>query len=170
MFDFANPKPATPIPAAPAADDDDWAFASALPDAPPSSNTLTVSNTTLGISLHAAREPSNPAVITLSVKFSNNSDQSISELTFMAAVSKVTSMLHNTLIFSNYHQSYTLKLQPQSGRHLQPREKEGVKQLIHLLGVEQGKGDSVKLRWKASYKLGTTPMNEQGEISSLGVA
>lgn len=67
-------------------------------------------------------------------------------------------------------QGYSLKLQPQTGRRLQPHEQGGVKQVIHLNGVEQGKGDSVKLRWKASYKVGTQPVNEQGEISSLGIA
>lgn len=45
-----------------------------------------------------------------------------------------------------------------------------MKQVIYLNGVEQGKGDSVKLRWKASYKVGDQPVNEQGEIASLGVA
>jgi hypothetical protein len=87
MFDFANPKPATN--SAPAADDDEWAFSSALPDAPPSSNTLLISETSLRISLLAARDPATPAVITLSISFSNKTDQLISELTFMAAVSKV---------------------------------------------------------------------------------
>ena len=61
-------------------------------------------------------------------------------------------------------------MQPQTGRRLQPREQGGVKQIIYLNGVEQGKGDSVKLRWKASYKVGEMPVNEQGEIASLGVA
>jgi ADP-ribosylation factor-binding protein GGA len=46
-----------------------------------------------------------------------------------------------------------------------------VKQIIQLNGVEQGKGDTVKLRWKASYKVaGVQPINEQGEIASLGIA
>lgn len=42
--------------------------------------------------------------------------------------------------------------------------------MIYLNGVEQGKGDSVKLRWKAEYKVGEQPVKEQGEITSLGVA
>jgi len=45
-----------------------------------------------------------------------------------------------------------------------------VKQVGYLQGVEQGKGDTVKLRWKASYKINGLPVNEQGEISSLGIA
>jgi ADP-ribosylation factor-binding protein GGA len=71
---------------------------------------------------------------------------------------------------ANVKQGYTLKLQPQSGRLLQPREHAGVKQVIYLNGVEQGKGDAVKLRWKASYKVGAQLLNEQGEIASLGIA
>lgn len=156
MFDFASPKPPVnnSAPAAQAGDDDEWAFSSALPEAPPSSNTLSVSDASLRISLHAVREPPTAAVITMSLLFSNNTDQPISELTFMAAVTK----------------AYTLKLQPQSGRRLQPHEHGGVKQTIYLNGVEPGKGDSVRLRWKVSYKVGEQPINEQGEISSLGIA
>jgi ADP-ribosylation factor-binding protein GGA len=67
-------------------------------------------------------------------------------------------------------QGYSLKLQPQTGRRLQPHEVAGVKQVIQLNGVEQGKGDSVKLRWRASYKIGAQLVNEQGEIGSLGIA
>ncbi|KAL2072066.1 hypothetical protein VTL71DRAFT_11409 [Oculimacula yallundae] len=151
MFDFGNAQPA-PAPAT--ADDDDWAFSSALPEGLPASNTILVSETALSISLHATREPQTPSVITMSISFSSKSDQPISELTFMAAVTK----------------GYTLKLQPQTGRRLQPHEQGGVKQVIFLNGVEQGKGDSVKLRWKASYKVGEQTVNEQGEVASLGVA
>ncbi|KAK6582524.1 hypothetical protein PZA11_004932 [Diplocarpon coronariae] len=155
IFDFGPSHAATPAPAAaaPAADDDEWAFSSALPEGLPSSNTIQVSETALGISLHAAREAQTPTVITMSISYSNHSDQALSELTFMAAVTK----------------GYSLRLQPQSGRLLQPREQAGVKQVIYLHGVEQGKGDSVKLRWKASYKVGAQVVNEQGEISSLGI-
>ncbi|KAK2628807.1 hypothetical protein QTJ16_001910 [Diplocarpon rosae] len=152
IFDFGNSHAAPPAPAS--ADDDEWAFSSALPEGLPSSNTMQVSETALGISLHATREPHTPSVITMSISFSSTSDQAISELTFMAAVTK----------------GYSLKLQPQTGRQLQPREQAGVKQVIFLNGVEQGKGDSVKLRWKASYKLGAQAVHEQGEIPSLGIA
>jgi ADP-ribosylation factor-binding protein GGA len=90
MFDFGNHQAPAPVAAAaPAADDDEWAFASALPEGLPSSNTIAVSNTNLGISLHATREPQTPAIITLSLTFSNATAQPISELTFMAAVTKV---------------------------------------------------------------------------------
>jgi len=46
----------------------------------------------------------------------------------------------------------------------------GITQIIQLHGVEPGKGQSVKVRWKASYWLGEEHREEQGEISSLGVS
>lgn len=92
IFDFANPQPPANPPAA-SGDDDEWAFSSALPEGPPSSNTLTVSDTSLSISLHATREPPTPALITMSLSFSNKTAQPVSELTFMAAVEKASRSL-----------------------------------------------------------------------------
>ncbi|RAL59990.1 hypothetical protein DID88_000616 [Monilinia fructigena] len=104
---------------------------------------------------HAANvSPNTPDIITLSIAFSNNSNESISDLTFQAAVTK----------------GYTLKLLPQSGRRLNPRQNSGITQKIYLQGVEHGKGDQVKMRWKCSYQVGTQNSNEQGEIASLGIS
>ncbi len=61
-------------------------------------------------------------------------------------------------------------MEPQSGRTLQPLQSQGISQVIYLNGVEYGKGTAVKMRWKASYKVGAEPKYEQGEISALGVA
>jgi ADP-ribosylation factor-binding protein GGA len=91
IFDFANAAPAAP-PAT--ADDDEWAFSSALPEGLPAENAILVSETSLSILLHAAREPQTPAVITMSISFSSKTDQPISELTFMAAVTKVRTHTH----------------------------------------------------------------------------
>ncbi|KAA8566701.1 hypothetical protein EYC84_009234 [Monilinia fructicola] len=149
MFDFANPKPPVSHAASvsvPAADDDEWAFSSALPEGLPSTNDLTINNTNLKISLNATREPNTPDVITLSIAFSNNSNEPISDLTFQAAVTK----------------GYTLKLLPQSGRRLNPRQNSGITQKIYLQGVEHGKGDQVKMRWKCSYQVGTQIWMEAG--------
>jgi ADP-ribosylation factor-binding protein GGA len=60
-------------------------------------------------------------------------------------------------------------MKPQSGQRLEPYEHDGVSQVIILNGVEYGKGATVKMRWKVSYKIGTESVHEQGEISSLGV-
>jgi len=90
IFDFANPKP-QPTPAAPAADEDEWAFSSALPEGLPASNTISVSETQLSISLHVTRDPLGPAnQIALSLTYSNNTNQVISELEFKAAAPKVS--------------------------------------------------------------------------------
>lgn len=61
-------------------------------------------------------------------------------------------------------------MEPQTGRRLQPYEKQGIKQVILLNGVDYGKGTAVKMRWKCSYMLGTELKNEQGEIPALGIA
>lgn len=157
IFDFSSDELATlstqPAFVAPV-DDEEWAFESALPESLPSSNTLKISQTALTISLHATRLPYSQNEITISLSFSNTTSEAITELTFMAAVTK----------------GHHLKLQPQSGRTLQPREQNGVTQVITLMGAEQGKGDAVRLRWKASYRVGARPVSEQGEVASLGIA
>lgn len=98
IFDFGqapSPAPAAaPATAAPAAtdDDDEWAFSSALPESNglPSSTDITVTSSAILIALHASRtSPSDPA-ITMTVKFSSQSPQSVSELTFQVAVTKVS--------------------------------------------------------------------------------
>jgi ADP-ribosylation factor-binding protein GGA len=61
-------------------------------------------------------------------------------------------------------------MEPQTGRRLQPHEVDGISQIIFLNGVEYGRGTAVKMRWKASYKIGTEAVHEQGEIPALGVA
>jgi ADP-ribosylation factor-binding protein GGA len=91
MFDFATPQPPANNQASTnsAGDDDEWAFSSALPEGLPSSAMLTVSNTTLRIALHASRDPPTSDAIKMNLLFSNTTEHSISELTFMAAVTKV---------------------------------------------------------------------------------
>ncbi|RKF63897.1 ADP-ribosylation factor-binding protein GGA2 [Erysiphe neolycopersici] len=157
IFDFPSNELST-LSSSPAVvasgDDDEWAFESALPEALPSSNTLKISQTALTISLHATRLPYSHNEITISLSFSNTTNEVISELTFMAAVTK----------------GFHLKLQPQSGRTLQPREQNGVTQVMCLMGADQGRGDAVRLRWKASYRAGVRPVSEQGEVQSLGIA
>lgn len=66
-------------------------------------------------------------------------------------------------------QGYTLKLEPQSGQNLKPQQVDGITQTIRLQGVEPGKGNNVKLRWRVSYSLAGQARNEQGELTSLGM-
>jgi ADP-ribosylation factor-binding protein GGA len=93
IFDFAKAAPlATTIPPAPANDDDEWSFSSALPESNglPSSKSITITDTTINISLHATRKSPSDPIITLNVKFSSKVAQLITELTFQVAVTKVS--------------------------------------------------------------------------------
>ncbi|KAJ9666508.1 ARF-binding protein [Coniosporium apollinis] len=156
LFDFSDDtstpaltsKP--PLPAtATAPADDDWTFTSALPDSP---NSITVTNSAIKTVFSVSRQ-SDDAIL-ISSRISNNTAQPISELAFQVAVTK----------------GFNLRLEPQSGRSLAPHQSNGITQTIRLLGVERGKGGAVKMRWKASYVVGTERREEMGEVASLGVA
>ncbi|KAK8156438.1 ADP-ribosylation factor-binding protein-like protein GGA1 [Phyllosticta citrichinensis] len=154
LFDLAStptPPPATqgPQKSTQGNDDDEWNFASALPDQP---SVQTVINTNIKADFTVTREGDN--VIHIFSSISNNTSLPISDLTIQLAVTR----------------GYTLKLEPQSGRLLGPKQQNGVTQNVRLHGVERGKGAAVKMRWKASYTLGSEQKNEQGEIANLGVS
>jgi len=67
---------------------------------------------------------------------------------------------------------YELQLKPQSGRTLEPKQSRGVTQAIEVwhAGDKTKKVQSIKLRWRASYKVGEELKNEMGEISEFSVA
>jgi ADP-ribosylation factor-binding protein GGA len=67
-------------------------------------------------------------------------------------------------------QGYTLQLKPQSGRDMAPNEAHGIQQEVVLNGVPNGMGDSVKMRFKVSYRVEQAPKEEQGPVPSLGIA
>ncbi|KAF4775471.1 VHS domain-containing protein [Colletotrichum scovillei] len=160
-------KPATPAPApaiapataAPAAnDDDEWAFSSALPpEAPsqPKEHKATVSDSTVKIEMIAGRTGTGNA-INLSFAFSNNSAQPISELHYQLAATK----------------GYELGLRPQTGRELAPKQSRGVTQFVEVwhAGDKNRKVQSIKLRWRISYKVGAEAKNEMGEITEFSLA
>ena len=61
-------------------------------------------------------------------------------------------------------------MEPQSGRFLQAHQKDGISQIIRVTGAPAGSAQGLKMRWKASYKVGTGPINEeQGVIEGLPV-
>ncbi|KAL9038537.1 MAG: hypothetical protein Q9180_003074 [Flavoplaca navasiana] len=164
MFNFASPKistPATTVPSqqsngASTVTDDDWNFASALPadnTSLPSSNEMIVSKTSVTVAFKVSRSDRPEAPISILASYSNNTSSLITEYTFQVAVTK----------------TYTLQLTPQSGRTLQPNQVNGITQPIEINGVPRGSGNSVKMRWKASYKLGGEMKMEQGEVGSLGI-
>lgn len=62
-----------------------------------------------------------------------------------------------------------MNLQPQSGRTLQPNQRDGIAQNIRIQGVAKGMGNQVKMRWKANYAIGGQSKEEQGMVERLGV-
>ncbi|KAM5352079.1 hypothetical protein ACJ41O_004802 [Fusarium nematophilum] len=150
--------PAPPQPPAASNDDDEWSFSSALPPEPskPKDHQATVSNTNLRIDMLANRSNQALNAINLSFAFSNNNDQPISELHFQLAVTK----------------GYELQLRPQTGRDLSPKQSRGVTQDVRIwhAGNHDQKVNSAKLRWRASYKLGSEAKNEMGEVAEFTIA
>ncbi|GAP91583.2 putative VHS domain-containing protein [Rosellinia necatrix] len=158
-------KPATPQPQPPAAappvtgDDDEWSFSSALPpeaSSVPRDHEAVVSNGLLRIHMKAARAPQASNALTLLFSFSNASPQQIGDLHFQLAVTK----------------GYELKLQPQTGRILQPNQDSGVTQVIQVwyTGDTTRKVDSTRLRWRVSYRWGAEVKAETGEIPEFSIA
>ncbi|KAJ5677673.1 uncharacterized protein N7477_003306 [Penicillium maclennaniae] len=139
-----------------AAQDDDWNFASSLPqsNALPMMNKIQVLNSQLRVDFAARRVQTAPRQIYIQATFSNTTSQPISDLHFQVAVEK----------------SYTLQLRPQSGREIAPQQRNGVQQDMALDGIDSGKGNSVKIRFKVSYKLGDESREEQGMVPPLGIA
>ncbi|OLN94270.1 putative ADP-ribosylation factor-binding protein C25H2.16c [Colletotrichum chlorophyti] len=162
-------KPATPAPppapaAAAANDDDEWSFSSALPPETPShpkEHKTTVSDSTVKIEMIAGRSGSGNA-LNLSFAFSNNSPQPITELHYQLAVTKKLT----------YSQGYELALNPQSGRALAPKQSRGVTQNVEVwhAGDRNRKVQSIKMRWRVSYKVGAEQKNEMGEIPEFTIA
>ena len=131
--------------------DDDWNFASSLPDQP-ESNVVQIHSSKIGIEFSARRHSGQP-MINIQARFSNQTPQPIAGLHFQVAVEK----------------SYSLQLRPQSGRDLAPNQRNAVQQEILLSGVPPGKGSSVKIRYKVSYQTNGQPFDEQGNVPSLGI-
>jgi ADP-ribosylation factor-binding protein GGA len=48
-------------------------------------------------------------------------------------------------------------------------QSEGITQPIEIHGVVKGQADKVKVRWKASYRSGGEPRQDQGEVPPLGI-
>lgn len=75
-----------------APEDDEWNFASSLPQSNtlPSTNQVQVLNSQLRVDFHARRVPNAPRQIYLRAVFSNTTSQPIGELHFQVAVEKVS--------------------------------------------------------------------------------
>ncbi|KAL4781905.1 VHS domain-containing protein [Aspergillus varians] len=139
-----------------AADEDEWDFTSSLPESSslPSTNRVQVLNSTLKVEFVARRHPQQQRQIHIVAIFSNATSQAMSDLHFQVAVEK----------------AYTLHLRPQSGREIAPLQANGVQQEMLIDGIDVGKGNSVKIRFRVSYQLGSERKEEQGMVPALGIA
>lgn len=146
-------------------DDDEWTFASSVPD---SSKEITVVNSSINVLFNVSRETDTTLLINSRV--SNNTPLPISSLTLQVAASKVSIHQSSGIHGTNATKGAQLQLEPQSGVTLAPSQKHGITQNIRVNNVQRGNGNSVKMRWKASYSLGGQQKSEQGEIVSLGVS
>ncbi|CAK7228378.1 ARF-binding protein [Sporothrix curviconia] len=151
--------PPAPAPAA-AADDDEWSFSSALPPEPavskPKEHRDVISNGPVKIDLYATRTPASPAAIQFAFAFSNTTSQPVADLHFQTAVTK----------------GFELKLQPQSGRHLDPLQTRGVIQTMKVSHAtdKSRRVETVKLRWRLAYKLGAEAKTDMGEVHEFDLA
>ncbi|KAK1248166.1 hypothetical protein MKX08_006386 [Trichoderma sp. CBMAI-0020] len=152
--------PPAPKPAAVSNDDDEWNFSSALPTeqapAKPTEHKGTAGNSSLRTDFLAKRSTAVSNAINIVFAFSNNTAQPINELHFQLAVTK----------------GYELQLKPQTGRTLSPKQSRGVTQEVDVwhAGNKNQRVESVKLRWRASYKVGEEVKNEMGEIAEFSLA
>ncbi|RMJ26644.1 VHS domain protein [Aspergillus sp. HF37] len=139
-----------------AAEDDEWNFTSSLPQssALPTTNRLQVLNSSLRIEFVARRNASAGQQIQVVALFTNTTSQPLNELHFQVAVEK----------------AYTLQLRPQTGREMRAQQQNGVQQEMVVEGVEAGKGNSVKMRFKVSYQVGGEAREEQGMVPALGIS
>ncbi|KAL2808701.1 VHS domain-containing protein [Aspergillus granulosus] len=151
LLDLAGAEPKGKAP-----EEDEWNFTSSLPESStlPSTNQLQVLNSSLKVEFVARRHPQQQRQIYIMARFSNATSQALSDLHFQVAVEK----------------AYTLHLRPQSGRDIAPLQTNGVQQEMLIDGIDLGRGNSVKIRFRVSYRVGNEPKEEQGMVPALGIA
>ncbi|KAG6020387.1 hypothetical protein E4U41_002865 [Claviceps citrina] len=140
-------------------DDDEWNFSSSLPPAgsnKPREHKGTISDSVLRTNFFASRTSSASNSIRIFFSFDNTSSLPITELHFQLAVTK----------------GYELQLTPQTGREIAPRQACGVKQQVDVWhsGDRARRVETVKLRWRATYKVGPEQKDESGEIAEFSIA
>ncbi|PYI04896.1 VHS domain protein [Aspergillus sclerotiicarbonarius CBS 121057] len=156
LLDLVGSGPGQPAGSGKAVEEDEWNFASSLPESNtlPSTNRVPVLNSALRIEFVARRNPQQAEQIHVVALFSNGTSQPLNELHFLVAVEK----------------AYTLQLRPQSGRDIGPQQTNGVQQEMLISGVAGGKGNSIKIRFRVSYRVGNERKEEQGMVPPLGIA
>lgn len=153
LGDFGQ-KPTASSKAVTTTTEDEWNFASALPEVTLlASNTVQVHASLIKI-LFRARRPSGQEPIHITVVFSNDTSQTVTGVHFQLAVQK----------------GYNLQLRPQSGRDMGPNQQNAIQQEVVLSGVPPGSGNSVNMRFKVSYLTNSQPREEQGMVPPLGIS
>ncbi|GAQ44449.1 VHS domain protein [Aspergillus niger] len=186
LLDLAGSGPTQPVGSSgKAAEEDEWNFASSLPESNtlPSTNRVSVLNSALRIEFVARRHPQQSQQIHVVALFSNGTSQPLNELHFQVAVEKVSCKVPPASLRTGhgnqrteeeeakqFPQAYTLQLRPQSGRDIGPLQNNGVQQEMLISGVAGGKGNSIKMRYRVSYRVGSEHKEEQGMVPSLGIA
>ncbi|EAW08063.1 VHS domain protein [Aspergillus clavatus NRRL 1] len=179
LLDLAGAGPSAATPAARShakgPEEDEWNFASSLPEsnALPTTNRVQVLDSSLRIEFAARRHPSQPRQIHVVALFSNRTSQPLNELHFQVAVEKVSFSppIEIEVVDTKWKiQAYTLQLRPQSGRDIAPLQPNGVRQEMLLDGVDAGKGNSIKIRFRVSYRVGAEKKEDQGMVPPLGIA
>ncbi|KAI9680854.1 MAG: hypothetical protein M1817_004294 [Caeruleum heppii] len=162
-------------------DNEEWTFSSATSESSslPTTSELTISNSAIRTELAVSRQSGSDPTINLVARFSNNTGQPISKITFQMAVTKVrigcaqATDFVRVIVRANgvaVAQNYSLRMMPPSGQSLAMLQRHGIQQVIYLDGVTRGQGGSMRMRWKLSYESGGQLKEEQGEMSGLGVA
>ncbi|KAK2612098.1 ARF-binding protein [Conoideocrella luteorostrata] len=151
--------PPPPQRAAVSSEDDEWSFSSSLPppvSTKPKEHKGTINDSLLRTDFLARRTTGTSSSIHIAFAFSNNSPQPITELHFQLAVTK----------------GYELQLKPQTGRDLAPKQNRGITQEVDIWhsGNHTLKVESVKLRWRATYKVGAEQKSEMGEVAEFSIA
>jgi hypothetical protein len=174
---FTAAPPAQPA----AATEDEWSFASALPQeaAKPREHQATISNTSVRVDLKAGRSSAAPNAMALIFAFTNNTASNITDLHFQLAVTKVWRPFFLTILtllryihLLTPSQSFELALKPQTGRSLTPKQSRGITQEVGIwhAGNRALKVESAKLRWRLTYKVGEEVKNEMGEVPEFSIA
>ncbi|PWY63256.1 VHS domain protein [Aspergillus eucalypticola CBS 122712] len=180
LLDLAGSGPTQPVGSSgKAAEEDEWNFASSLPESNtlPSTNRVSVLNSALRIEFVARRHPQQSQQIHVVALFSNGTSQPLNELHFQLCKVPSASLwtAHGNQRTEEeeakqFPQAYTLQLRPQSGRDIGPLQNNGVQQEMLISGVAGGKGNSIKMRYRVSYRVGSEHKEEQGMVPSLGIA
>lgn len=80
-------------------------------------------------------------------------------------------MLHS-LTLARSLQGFELELQPQTGRNLAPHQTRGITQTVRVwhAGDRTTRVESVKLRWRATYRVAGQDRSEMGAVPEFGIA